>query len=176
MQRNVGLTVMKKMYPRGHFRFIDRDEFLQNSIHYAQKNDETTQGKHIITLNDPLPSADTILYKVVERGFDNIFPILKRQANDPKTYRIEHALRDLPTKMFHFELGRVENDMVCEKAGLEKIFISPTYERMKQKFWKQILVRKYINPNGESSSGSASEESQEAQGEDDAHVTGSDTE
>ncbi|AXH75267.1 MAG: putative replication-associated protein [Cressdnaviricota sp.] len=141
-QRNVGLSFVKKLYPRGHFRFIEKDDFLRNSIHYAQKEDDTTQGKHHISLMDPLPNNDSLLYQVLKRTFDEVHPSMMEMAVDPARYTHQHGIRDLTTT-FHRDITRVEGEMVREKANLEKIFISPTYDRMKKRFWREILYRIY---------------------------------
>ena len=161
MQRNVGLSFMKKIYPRAHLKYVDRDEYLRNSVHYAQKNDETTQGKHYISINDPIPNADSTLYKVLERTLEVVFPIEQKRANIPETYKVHHFILQVNEKEFMKHVSKVERAFVQEKAGYEKIFCSPTYERMKDKFWKDILVRIYITPNAESASRSTAERKEE---------------
>lgn len=163
MQRNVGLTFMKKIYPRAHLKFIDRDEYLRNSVHYAQKNDETTQGKHHISINDPIPNADSTLYKVLERTLEVVFPIERERANIPESYKVHHFIGQIKQKEFMFHVSKIERAFVQEKAGYEKIFCSPTYERMKEKFWQDILVRIYITHASQTPS--ACEEVSEASSE-----------
>jgi len=158
MQRNVGLSFMKKIYPRAHLKYVDRDEYLRNSVHYAQKNDETTQGKHHISINDPIPNADSTLYKVLERTLEIVYPLERERANIPESYKVHHFIAMVNEKEFMKHVSKVERAFVQEKAGYEKIFCSPTYERMKDKFWQDILVRIYITPNDESSRRSCEEE------------------
>ena len=72
LQRNQSLAFVKKLYPRAHLKPTDKDMYNENSHQYAQKNDETTAGNHHVVLNDPLPGADTILYKVLDQAFDRL--------------------------------------------------------------------------------------------------------
>lgn len=143
LQRNNSLHFMKKLYPRGHFRFIDRDEYNENTQQYAQKEDGTTAGKHHITLHDPLPASDTLLYKVLDAAFIWLCEHDKKiQAEyDELAYRIFQDQPPLTLKML--DTPFFEKQMVCEKAGLEKIFCSPAYEKMKATYWRQILFRLY---------------------------------
>ena len=56
--------------------------------------------------------------------------------HSPRFLYVRDALR---YKDLMFDL--IERMMILEKSGLEKIFISPSYEKMKQKYWKEILMR-----------------------------------
>lgn len=149
LQRNQTLNFMKKLYPRAHLRNCDKDEYNENTHQYAQKNDDTTQGVHEITLNDPLPGSDTLLYRVVYHAFEKIYEVdqkviqyaelandVSQSVHSPRFLYVRDKLR---FKDMEFDL--VERQMILEKSGLEKIFISPSYEKMKQKYWKEILLR-----------------------------------
>lgn len=147
LQRNQTLSFMKRLYPRAHLKPCDKDAYNENCHQYAQKNDETTAGNHHITLNDPLPASDTLLYQVIWRAFESIPNIdekileySKDVMTDKYTPRYLYARNEiLNVKML--DTPYVEKQMVLEKSGLEKMFTSPAYERMKQKFWKEILLR-----------------------------------
>lgn len=45
----------------------------------------------------------------------------------------------------------VEREMVMERSGLEKIFCSPAYEKMKARFWREIIFRLKHNQDASSS-------------------------
>jgi len=132
LQRNNSQTFMKKLYPRAHLRAIDRDDYNEACQAYAQKNDDTTAGNHTISINDPLPANDTLLYKVLERAWD-----FEYGQNLSKPIDI---LFDVAT-LHGLNTRGHEKQMVRERAGLEKIFCSPAYEKMKTTFWKEILFR-----------------------------------
>lgn len=128
LQRNNRLAFMKKLYPRGHFRYITKDEYNENSQQYAQKEDDTTAGVHTISLNEPLPAIDTTLYKVLERaaelGLANYTSWRQWKPKDVREFT-----------------ERAELEILTKRNGFEKIFISPTYRKMKQEYWQVILMR-----------------------------------
>jgi len=126
LQRNNSLAFVKKLFPRGHFRHIMKDDYNENTHSYVQKQDETTRGLHTITLNDPLPALDSTLYKVLERAFEAIDNEAIGGIVDSHMLRL--------TK-------RVESEMIREKRGLEKVFISAVYRKMKTEYWTDILHR-----------------------------------
>lgn len=134
LQRNQTLNFMRKLYPRGHFKHCDKDVYNENCHQYAQKNDETTAGNHHITLNDPLPGSDTLLYQVIEKCYDIYFEEYGRHEQFP-----DKAWKTVHIKQMPFD--DVERDMVRQRSGLEKIFISPAYEKMKARYWRDILYR-----------------------------------
>lgn len=131
LQRNQTKSFMIKLYPRASVRGIAKDEYNERCHDYAQKNDGTTAGNHVISLNDPLPVNDTLLYKVLEVAWDFEYS----NVAEP----ISH-LMDCTTLHKLNTIGH-ERQMVRERAGLEKIFCSPAYEKMKTTFWKEILFR-----------------------------------
>jgi len=125
LQRNQTMAFVKKLYPRAHLKPLTKEDYNENTHDYAQKDDETTAGHHVISMNDPLPGVDTILYRVIEQMIaqHNIFS---------GSLDIAHVM----------EWSReVENNMVKERAGLEKLFISGTYDKMKRRFYNEIISR-----------------------------------
>lgn len=164
LQRNQSMSFLSKLYPRGHFKHCDKDVYNENCHQYAQKNDETTAGNHHITLNDPLPANDTLLYQVLQRSFERLIETnkdLRDHFNYEGAYDVIQriCLKQLDTTL-------TERLMVTEKSGLEKIFCSPAYDRMKQKFWKEILMRLNITQDAIHSEGSTQTEVEGSQGED----------
>lgn len=127
LQRNNSLAFVKKLYPRAHFRHILKDEYNENTNRYAQKDDATTRGQHHISLNDPIPNNDSTLYKVLERMVEGV--------------RFEKWSCDWTDKDMLRRSERVECEMVEEVAGLEKVFVSAAYAKMKLRFWRNTVTR-----------------------------------
>jgi len=148
LQRNNSKAFVIKLYPRAHFRGIAKDEYNENTHSYAQKTDVTTAGLHTITLNDPIPNADTQLYRVLREAFDRIYPKLKEVSMFPEKYTPSYGIRDLHQSQFLKLTEEIELEQVSQKANLEKIFVSPTYEKMKRKYWRQILSRIFTITDG----------------------------
>lgn len=145
LQRNQSMAFVKKLYPRAHLKHCDKDAYNENCHQYAQKNDDTTAGNHHIVMNDPLPAADTMLYKVLEKAWDwhlqslmkyhkDVYESMRESLLDPDWLRRCVGLKKLNT-------GAIEREMIIERSGLEKIFISPSYEKMKSKYWAEIIIR-----------------------------------
>lgn len=143
LQRNNSKAFVIKLYPRASFRGIAKDEYNENTHSYAQKTDVTTNGLHTISLNDPIPNADTQLYRVLREAYDRTYPDLHESANIPETTSPLQEIKNINQKIFMKLVEEIELEMVTQKANLEKIFVSPTYEKMKQKYWRQILIRIY---------------------------------
>jgi len=146
LQRNQTLSFMRKLYPGGHFKFCAKDEYNENTHQYAQKNDQTTVGQHIITLNDPLPSAEAVYYRICDlilehEEWDDVVGI----RNWAKTFATYGA--NVPSsllKQICIRSHQIELDLVAKERGLEKILMSPTFERFKQ-FFPQTLFRLWTN-------------------------------
>lgn len=128
LQRNQTLAFVKKLYPRAHLKPLTKDGYNENTQAYAQKDDETTAGHHVISMNDPLPGVDTILYRVLE------------QAYTESTHENKGLVQWSQSDML-IRTRTVEDKMVSERAGLEKLFISGTYDKMKRRFYHQIISR-----------------------------------
>jgi len=158
LQRNQGLSFVKKLYPRAHLKPVDKDVYNENTHQYVQKNDDTTAGNHHISINDPLPANDTLLYNVLRRSFDYALANSQRLKDLYEHESMKSVLQALTLKELNTEL--VEREMVREKAGLEKIFISPAYEKMKRKYWSEILYRLYIQTEDARSTSQRSERSE----------------
>jgi len=139
LQRNQSQAFMKKLYPRAHLKPCRKDDYNENCFRYAQKNDETTAGNHHIVLNDPLPASDTILYQVLERSWDWLVETDKNIADFLMHEGVYDVIQRLNLKQLRTDA--TERIMISEKSGLEKIFVSPVYEKMKSKYWREILYR-----------------------------------
>jgi len=151
LQRSQRMSFIKKLFPRGHFKACDRDEYNLNTKRYVQKNDDTTAGQHRQVYHDPIPAADTLLYSVVKKalGLNNSsigwlvngeFALCARTAHANGEFQMD----DEDWKMLVSDITAVEADMVTEKAHLEKLLVSPTYSRIK-KTWLREIVNRTIN-------------------------------
>jgi len=133
LQRNATMGMMKKLYPRAHLKPAVKDDYILNAERYAQKNDATTVGAHTITLVDPIPAVDTLLYRVLSLTLDaDGCGEDGRWSKTPSAMNFNRMLR---------ETKRIEDDLVTTEARLEKLFLSPSYDRMKRRFWEQIMTR-----------------------------------
>lgn len=143
LHRNNSLSLIKKLYPRGHFKGIAKDEYNENTHAYAQKDDDTTRGHHVITSTGLPPDVVNILQEVVVR-------LINRLTN-PLWYA------DVVTSSFKRNWGDIhvareseEEKMVAEKPHLAKIFVSANYKQIVQRFFHvfwdtQINVNKQTN-------------------------------
>jgi len=128
LQRNQGLTFVKRLYPRAHLKNCDKDQYNENCHDYAQKNDETTAGNHHITLNDPIPSIERLIIEVISRTVDSL------SEGSPYNGRYGYCLKAVSYRTIHSEASFVERDLVREKGPMyAKVFVSPVYARL----WKQ---------------------------------------
>jgi len=144
LQRNQSQAFVKKIYPRAHIKPCRKDDYNENCHAYAQKNDETTAGNHHITLNDPLPANDTLLYKVLDAAAERAIQLHgSYQAMWAKYGPQMFMMPEITFKKLETDV--IEREMITEKSGLEKIFISPVYEKMKSKYWREILFRTYTH-------------------------------
>jgi len=190
LQRQQRMSFIKKLFPRGHFKSITKDEYAANTIAYAQKDDATTAGQHRQTFNDPIPNADTLLYGLVTE-------VLEPQLNDitamwEKTHErdyygngLEYFKKENPVaSMAHYTdaailklLDEAEHKAVREKAHLEKLLVSPAYNAIKKKWLKDIVVRILTKHYDTQAIPPAQEQVQaEADADSDGSVTDEDTE
>jgi len=164
LQRNQSLAFVKKLYPRSHLKHCDKDAYNENCYQYAQKNDETTAGNHHIELNDPLPAVDSILYKVLDKAWDDMLEsnkdLAERSVADKGIYDVIQAIT-----LKRLYTDSVEREMIMERSGLEKIFVSPAYEKMKTKYWREILYRLKHNKDASTEGDEASHSSKSGRSE-----------
>lgn len=152
LQRTQRMSFIKKLFPRGHFKACDRDEYNLNTKRYVQKDDATTAGQHRQVYHDPIPAADTLLYSVVKKALGlNGGPIgyLIRGEFMLCVYGAkmdrQFELDDEDWLMLKRDITCVEAEMVTEKAHLEKLLVSPTYSRIKKTWLREIVTRTINN-------------------------------
>jgi len=121
MKRDCRLTHMKKLFPRGHFKYLDSSEYKLNAQRYAQKLDETADGPATITNGDPLHTIEgtirTIVLAMIENFGDDI-----------------DIDWDQSRKLCEMESVRKDFTMA-------KVFVSSTYKQM----WKDFGHDMYSN-------------------------------
>jgi len=159
LQRTQRMSFIKKLFPRGHFKPCDRDEYNLNTKRYVQKNDATTAGVHRQTYHDPIPAADTLLYGLVEKILEpeiTDIAIMIRKARERDWYGIskqqwldENAEQDIDPDLwpkgqkdeFRKLLTEAEHELVREKRHIEKLLVSPTYGKIKKEWLWDIVAR-----------------------------------
>lgn len=157
LQRSQRLSFVKKLYPRGHFKPIDKDEYALNTKRYVQKDDATTAGQHRQVYHDPIPANDTLLYMVVlhalskynkwlEQLFDGshiaTLPLDTFVPYDEVTeVKNESLTTTQDWSRFNRAIAASEKYMVMNKTHIEKHLVSPTYQRIKKDWLKDITMR-----------------------------------
>lgn len=120
LQRQQRLSFVKKLFPRGHFKPLTSDEYIQNTKVYAQKSDDTTRSASVHRFNDPLNTIESVIRKVVEE-------MIETRGEDDEDIDVSRRY--------------VEKYMVRDDYKLAKIFVSQTYKQM----WKQFGNEMYSN-------------------------------
>lgn len=153
LQRSQRMSFIKKLFPRGHFKPIDKAEYDLNTKRYVQKDDDTTAGQHRQTFNDPIPANDTLLYQVVlwTLGHHNKWLEQLFDGSDISTLPLSvftdfyEKENDADWKIYLAEIKETERMMVRDKAHLEKLLVSPAYNRIKKDWLKEITYRTIKN-------------------------------
>lgn len=139
--RNQTLTFVKKLFPRASFKALRKDEYELNTRNYVQKDDETTRSPHVQINNAVETDALAMIMSVLE----------KYCTEYPKTaerLRVKHMSLDdcyettdeVKYEFLREAMKRYENDMVTERPYLAKLFVSPSYDRMLERFWRNFLL------------------------------------
>lgn len=135
LQRNQTLTFVKKLYPRAHLKPLKKDEYNENTHRYAQKDDDTTRGAHTITMNDPMPSIESVIEAIMRRMMTTPDTPLYRNTQNPNRYSVDDSAFSKQERRW------VEEEMVIEKgASYAKLFVSPVYGRIWDEFARQIYL------------------------------------
>jgi hypothetical protein len=170
LMRQQRLSFVKKLFPRAHWTPITNDVYNLNSRNYAQKDDETTQGRHTITVNPVVPDSIGFLTQLIGEYVEDAEPgIDLADCGRISTY-----------------LNEAERDHIADKPYLCKLVLSPIYTRAKKHYWKEILdnrIQHYATSQekqqdselheAESTGSSGSEEEEEP--EEGNSIEGSDT-
>lgn len=125
LHRNQTLTFMKRLYPRAHLKPIVKDEYNENTHDYAQKNDATTRGKHVITTTEALQTIETVMVRVINIMID--------ETNEHNGAGITCDLEA--------HRKQVQRELVKKDYRLAKFFVSAVYKSM----WKEYGHEMYEN-------------------------------
>jgi len=142
LQKQQRMSFVKKLFPRGHFTPLAKEEHELNTRRYVQKNDDTTDGAHIQLHNDPIPDCVSILKRFCQEVAES-----NRQAFDSNN--IGRSAGDITSC-----IKRMEAAAVVDNPYNAKIFVSPTYARIKQKYLGEIFQHIIHKLDAESSEGS----------------------
>ena len=124
LQKQQRLSFVKKLFPKAHFTPLTREEHERNTRDYVQKNDATTAGAHIQQYNDPIPDCVSILKRFCVRYIESSRPM------DAQTYDMVNFFR---------HCRQYESEAVIEQPYNAKIFVSPTYTRIKKGYCEEFL-------------------------------------
>lgn len=131
LYRNNSLSLVKRLYPRGHFKGISRDEYNENCHAYAQKNDDTTNGSHVLTNSEGSPDAVGVLLKVIDRMWTHAYPFPVECMWWDMIWK-----REVVSKYGAFHVNRVsaEDWLVSSSPYLAKIISSSGYKQVVDRF------------------------------------------
>lgn len=120
-------------YPRGHFKSITADEYKHNCSHYAQKDDKTTIGSHVITYNEQIPDVVQFLRTIIE---ESLFcdPTNDNQPDTAEAW-MQHWFRPNETLL---RMTESEKRAVARRPQCAKLLVSPTYSRVKKLYLREI--------------------------------------
>lgn len=174
LQRNQAQSLVKRLYPRAHLKYISKDDYNENAYNYAQKEDETTRGHHINTMNDPVPGVDTILYKVLGEVVEKM-DFLNLPGHEYPDWETIVPLHMFPLttakngkEYIRKYMTWIEDRMVRGTPHLEKLFISPMYEKMYERFGPEIMWRLKHNPTNAPEVQESQDEESESEASSDA--------
>jgi len=128
------LSFVKKLYPRGHFKSITADDYKRNCSDYAQKDDKTTIGSHVITYNEQIPDVVAFLRKMLEEA-SGCDPMNDNQPDTPEQW-LANWYR--PNEILQ-RCGEAERRAVAIRPSVAKLLVSPTYTRVKKLYMREII-------------------------------------
>jgi len=128
------LSFVKKLYPRGHFKSITADDYKRNCRDYAQKDDKTTIGSHVITYNEQIPDVVQFLRKMLEEA-SGCDPTNDNQPDTPEAW-LANWYR--PNEILQ-RCGEAERRAVAIRPSVAKLLVSPTYTRVKKLYMREII-------------------------------------
>lgn len=155
------MSFIKKLYPRGHFKSITADEYKHNCSHYAQKDDKTTIGSHVITYNEQIPDVVQFLRSMLEEA-SGCDPINDNQPDTAEAW-MDHWFnpREILNKVLE-----VERRAVAKRPSVAKLLVSPTYTRVKKLYLREItenIVHALYHNNADDNQGEGTGETTDYQ-------------
>lgn len=116
------LSYVKKLFPRGSFKFLTNDEYKLNAKRYSVKQDDTADGPSII-VNNPFPDPVEELVSVVSEVI----------SDTP-----DFDFSNFPERTMLHNISVTERRRVAEKPRMAKFYVSATYRSVKKHFWRSI--------------------------------------
>jgi len=154
LHRQQRLSFMKKFLNRAHWKPLTSAEYIFNAKHYAQKQDETSQGATIHRFYDALPSIENMIKRVAEKCCNADIEIVKNYCK-----HIRHTKTD---RVAFMTLRREqERELVESDYRLAKILVSATYCKMWEEFGNAMLFNIYSHFQSESADDFADSEEEE---------------
>lgn len=155
------MSFIKKLYPRGHFKSITADDYKHNCSHYAQKDDKTTIGSHVITYNEQVPDVVQFLRTIIQEscGCD---PTNDNQPDTPESW-MDHWFR--PNEVLQ-RMIQEEKRAVARRPQCAKLLVSPTYTRVKKLYLREItenIVYALYHTNADDNEGTGTGETDDEQ-------------
>lgn len=151
------MSFIKKLYPRGHFKSITSDEYKKNCSDYAQKDDHTTVGAHVITYNEQIPDNVQFLRTMISEAIsiDTTGPKCEDQEHWMDTY--------FHTNDIIKSLDIAERSAVKKRPSVAKLIVSPTYARVKKLYLREItenILMSFYYRNADDNEGEGTGESE----------------
>lgn len=144
--RNQTLTFVKKLFPRASFKALRKDEYELNTCNYVQKDDETTRSPHVQINNAIETDALAMIMAVLDKYCQEYPKTAERLRRKDLLLDDAYPSSDDEKVKYEFLRDRMklyENDMVTERPYLAKLFTSPSYDRMLERFWRNFLLHIY---------------------------------
>lgn len=129
------MSFIKKLFPRGHFKSITADEYNRNCRDYAQKDDDTTRGAHVITYNEAIPDVVQFLRKMIQESIDTE---LSREIMPDTVKDWMETYYDSKDILRYLDV--VERKAVANRPSVAKFLVSPTYTRVKKLYLREITL------------------------------------
>lgn len=122
MKRDCRLSHMKKLFPRGHFKFLDSSEYRLNAQRYAQKLDDTAESPATITNGDPLHTLEGTVRTIALAMVEWYATEGNESSEEWETVR-----------------KVCEMDSVKKDYTMAKVFVSSTYKQMWKEFGHEMF-------------------------------------
>ena len=153
LQRQQRMSFIKKLFPRGNFRSITKDDYDLNTQTYTQKEDDTTGGAHHNTINDPIPSVDSVLKQIGDRLQEENYATCSDLHGEATTIADDYDswadfMDNNPSIIAKF-IKQCETDLVLENPRTAKLLVSPTYSKLKKEWFTQIFLSRFITKDAD---------------------------
>lgn len=146
LQRNQTLKFMTRLYPRAHFKPCSKDDHNQATHDYAQKEDDTTAGRHHIVINDPQRDVlgcieDLCDLWFIEQWRERYAMELFSQADTIRAIQAEWDMEEICRQVRNRKRALEEHYVEFVNIRHSYLILSPSYERMWERFGNTIIAR-----------------------------------